>query len=47
MEVLLPKLSLPTLSQTTTPNPVPSLTGTNPLMTAREDVDGSSGKSPV
>jgi len=42
MEVLLPKLS-----QTTTPNPLPSLAGTNQLMTARKDVDGSSGKSPV
>jgi len=43
----LPKLSLPTLSQITNPNPLPSLTGTNPLMTTREDVDGSSGTSPV
>jgi len=47
IEVLLAKLSLTTLSLTTSPYPLLSLTGTNPLMTTREDVDGSSGTSPV
>jgi len=41
------KHSLSIRAQTTTPDPLPSLTGTNPLTTAREYVDGNSGKSPV
>jgi len=32
IEVLMPKLSLPALSQTTTPNPLPSLTAANHRM---------------